>query len=146
MAPRINGVGVQGEDTRICVVMVGLPARGKSYIAQKAQRYLKWLSIPAKTFNVGNYRRHDAPQPPAEFFNTSNAEGERTRRAAAEAAVADMLKWFKSGGVVGVLDATNSTKERRKWVIDRVESEGVDVLFSRANATMRSSSWPTSAM
>lgn len=23
------------EDTRICVVMVGLPARGKSYIAQK---------------------------------------------------------------------------------------------------------------
>jgi len=40
-----------------------------------------------------------------------------------------MLKWFKSGGLVGILDATNSTKERRKWVIDRVESEGVDVLF-----------------
>lgn len=30
-----NGVGVQAEDTRICVVMVGLPARGKSLIAQK---------------------------------------------------------------------------------------------------------------
>lgn len=30
-----NGVGVQVEDTRICVVMVGLPARGKSLIAQK---------------------------------------------------------------------------------------------------------------
>ena len=29
-----NGVGVQVEDTKICVVMVGLPARGKSYIAQ----------------------------------------------------------------------------------------------------------------
>jgi len=28
-------VGVQVEDTRICVVMVGLPARGKSLIAQK---------------------------------------------------------------------------------------------------------------
>ncbi|KAK0740038.1 6-phosphofructo-2-kinase-domain-containing protein [Schizothecium vesticola] len=129
MAPKINGVGVSGEDTRICVVMVGLPARGKSFIAQKAQRYLKWLSVPAKTFNVGNYRRHDAPQPTAEFFDTTNAEGERTRRAAAEAAVADMLRWFKSGGVIGILDATNSTKERRKWVIDRVQSEGVDVLF-----------------
>lgn len=40
-----------------------------------------------------------------------------------------MLRWFKSGGVIGILDATNSTKERRKWVIDRVKSEGVDVLF-----------------
>lgn len=35
MAPaKANGVGVQVEDTKICVVMVGLPARGKSYIAQ----------------------------------------------------------------------------------------------------------------
>lgn len=32
-----NGVGVQAEDTRICVVMVGLPARGKSLIAQKGE-------------------------------------------------------------------------------------------------------------
>jgi 6-phosphofructo-2-kinase/fructose-2,6-biphosphatase 2 len=34
---KTNGVGVQPEDTRICVVMVGLPARGKSLIAQKGQ-------------------------------------------------------------------------------------------------------------
>lgn len=32
---KTNGVGVQVEDTRICVVMVGLPARGKSLIASK---------------------------------------------------------------------------------------------------------------
>lgn len=32
-----NGVGVQVEDTKICVVMVGLPARGKSFIAQKGK-------------------------------------------------------------------------------------------------------------
>ena len=32
---KANGVGIQVEDTRICVVMVGLPARGKSLIAQK---------------------------------------------------------------------------------------------------------------
>lgn len=35
-----NGVGVQAEDTRICVVMVGLPARGKSLIAQKGMLHL----------------------------------------------------------------------------------------------------------
>jgi len=32
---KTNGVGVQVEETKICVVMVGLPARGKSLIAQK---------------------------------------------------------------------------------------------------------------
>ena len=30
-----NGTGVKVEETRIAVVMVGLPARGKSLIAQK---------------------------------------------------------------------------------------------------------------
>jgi 6-phosphofructo-2-kinase / fructose-2,6-biphosphatase 2 len=37
MHPYVNGFGVQVEDTRICVVMVGLPARGKSLIAQKSE-------------------------------------------------------------------------------------------------------------
>ena len=32
---KTNSQGVQVEDTRIVVVMVGLPARGKSLIAQK---------------------------------------------------------------------------------------------------------------
>ena len=31
------GVGILPENTKICVVMVGLPARGKSYIAQKGE-------------------------------------------------------------------------------------------------------------
>ncbi len=94
-----------------------------------AQGYLQWLSIPACTFNVGNYRRKDAAQPTADFFDTNNAEGERKRRAAAEAAVADMLKWFAAGGVVGILDATNSTKERRKWVLETCLAAGIEVIF-----------------
>ncbi|CRK43238.1 hypothetical protein BN1723_005559, partial [Verticillium longisporum] len=125
-----NGMGVQVEDTKVCVVMVGLPARGKSFIAQKAQRYLKWLSIEAKTFNVGNYRRETAAQPTADFFDVKNREGEQKRRAAAEAAIADMMTWFqKENGTVAILDATNSTKERRKWVLDRCTKEGVEVIF-----------------
>ncbi|KAJ9143360.1 Fructose-2,6-bisphosphatase [Pleurostoma richardsiae] len=130
MSPRTNGVGVKAEDTKICVVMVGLPARGKSYIAAKAQRYLQWLSVPSETFNVGNYRRMAAAQPPADFFDNRNAEGERARRAAAEAAVADMLQWFRqSKGTVAILDATNSTKDRRKWVLETCNNNGIEVLF-----------------
>ena len=96
---------------------------------QSAQRYLQWLSIPAQTFNVGNYRRNDAPQPTADFFAANNPEGERTRKAAAEAAVADMIGWFRRGGVIGILDATNSTKARRRWVEELCTREGIETLF-----------------
>ncbi|KAK5287788.1 Fructose-2,6-bisphosphatase [Cryomyces antarcticus] len=127
---KTNGYGVQAEDTRICVVMVGLPARGKSLIAQKVVRYLGWLSIPAKTFNVGQYRRSNTPTPTAEFFDTSNAEGERLRRVAAEAAVDDMIRWFAAGsGIIAILDATNSTKDRRRWIQERCDAEGIETLY-----------------
>ncbi|KAH7122311.1 fructose-2,6-bisphosphatase-like protein [Dendryphion nanum] len=127
---RTNGVGVQAEDTRICVVMVGLPARGKSLIAQKVVRYLHWLSITAKVFNVGQYRRTATPNPSAEFFDTSNPEGERLRKAAAEAAVNDMCQWFAEGkGLIAILDATNSTKSRRRWIQERCSAENIETLF-----------------
>ena len=144
---KTNGAGVQAEDTRICVVMVGLPARGKSLIAQKGKlllhnpvqllnlchavvRYLHWLSIKSKTFNVGQYRRTATPNPSAEFFDTSNPEGERLRKAAAEAAVNDMCKWFSEGrGLIAILDATNSTKSRRRWIQERCAAENIETLF-----------------
>ncbi len=33
---------------KIVLVMVGLPARGKSYIVYMLIRYLNWIGIPAK--------------------------------------------------------------------------------------------------
>ncbi|CAN6666742.1 fructose-2,6-bisphosphatase [Trichomonascus vanleenenianus] len=120
----------EAENTRICVVMVGLPARGKSLIAQKIVRYLSWLSIKARCFNVGSYRRQVAAHPSAEFFDIHNKEGERLRRESALAAVKDMMRWFEEeGGVVGVLDATNSTKERRSWVRKMMLEHGIEPMF-----------------
>lgn len=40
-----------------------------------------------------------------------------------------MLSWLAAGGVVAILDATNSTKERRRWVSDTCEARGIEVLF-----------------
>ncbi|KKK14836.1 hypothetical protein AOCH_004938 [Aspergillus ochraceoroseus] len=118
------------DDSKVCVVMVGLPARGKSLIAGKAMRYLGWVGIPARVFNVGTYRRQGTPQPTATFFDPRNSEGEKMRRAAAEAAVTDMLKWFESGkGVVAILDATNSTRERRRWIYECCHNANIETLF-----------------
>ena len=42
---------------KLVIVMVGLPARGKSYITKKLQRYLSWQQHASRIFNVGNRRR-----------------------------------------------------------------------------------------
>lgn len=93
-------------------------------------RYLAWVGIPARVFNVGKYRRQDTPQPTATFFDPCNVDGERMRRAAADAAISDMLEWFNSGkGVVAILDATNSTKERRAWIYKQCHQADIETLF-----------------
>ena len=43
--------------SKLVIVMVGLPARGKSYITRKLARYLNWLQHDTKIFNVGDRRR-----------------------------------------------------------------------------------------
>ncbi|CAI6328636.1 unnamed protein product [Periconia digitata] len=43
--------------SKLVIVMVGLPARGKSYITKKMTRYLNWSQHDTKIFNVGEKRR-----------------------------------------------------------------------------------------
>lgn len=109
---------------------VGLPARGKSLMAQKIVRYLSWLSIKAKSFNVGSYRRLEEAHPSAEFFDIHNTEGERLRIQAAKLAVKDMMEWFEEEqGIVGILDATNSTKKRREWIRQLLAEHDIEPFF-----------------
>ncbi|KAI8975606.1 6-phosphofructo-2-kinase-domain-containing protein [Mycotypha africana] len=111
--------------------MVGLPARGKTYISQKVCRYLTWLGIKTKVFNVGNYRRqlHGASLPHT-FFDPHNTVGEEQRREAAAAALKDMIQWFDSEqGIVAIYDATNSTKARRRWLVQQLKKEDIHILF-----------------
>lgn len=115
---------------KLALVMVGLPARGKTYIARKISRYLCWLGYQARVFNVGNYRRARlGANQVHSFFSPENQEGVEARRKLALAALKDMLKWLRQGGDVGIYDATNSTRERRQWVYERCQAEGVQVVF-----------------
>jgi 6-phosphofructo-2-kinase len=43
--------------SKLIIVMVGLPARGKSYITKKLTRYMNWLQHDTQIFNVGERRR-----------------------------------------------------------------------------------------
>jgi broad specificity phosphatase PhoE/adenylylsulfate kinase-like enzyme len=118
------------KEQKIVLVLVGLPARGKSYIARKLSRYLRWRGHETRVFNVGTYRRElVGAQKSHDFFDPENLEGSRERRRVAELALADMLRWMQSGGQIALYDATNSTRERRAWVRQACEQAGLEVVF-----------------
>lgn len=195
--------------------MVGLPARGKSYIVKKIARYLNWMQHDCKIFNVGNLRRiaaggshtqtdtslegklrasvrrlsliqgdtagvidnNDLLPPPAvatqimvngqvrksaadddeqpsssaqritgqalpppepmdqdaSFFDPENAKALQIREQVALETLDELLDYvLNQGGSVGILDATNSTLERRKTIMTHIRERAgteLNVLF-----------------
>ncbi|KAJ6468394.1 bifunctional 6-phosphofructo-2-kinase fructose-2,6-bisphosphate 2-phosphatase [Mycena sanguinolenta] len=127
-------------ENKIVLAMVGLPARGKSYLSNKLMIYLKWLEYDVKVFNVGQLRRTRAKQKAqqsgikedhsADFFSSSNAEGTLSRDRLAEDSLEMLIAWLKAGGNVGIHDATNSTRSRRAKIEARVAKEpGLMLIF-----------------
>lgn len=214
---------------KLVIVMVGLPARGKSYITKKLARYLNWLQHDTRIFNVGERRRvaaggpntlektksrsatakehrhsfnsqdhrhsttglpgiidrhqslhpsglaaqimlngekvdeeehnkdgtlaveHDPTMPSLEkmhspempdtetidqsanFFDPSNTKAALIREQCAMDTLDELLDYILDGnGSVGILDATNSTLERRKIIMKKIREragEELNVLF-----------------
>lgn len=144
--------------------MVGLPGRGKSFIARKLQSFLTWRGNECKVFNVGKYRRQVQKEAEleeteeakdlrqkvgacdADFFDSKNPKAQQMRQRSAELAMKDMLAWLdyekpieetmkglttveqiaaKASIVssrLAIFDATNSTVERRKWILEEATS------------------------
>lgn len=221
--------------SKLVIVMVGLPARGKSYITKKLSRYLNWLQHDTRIFNVGERRRvaagntgsqpqsslmdpsmdarlrksirelsigelsyeeklaerarvldnkrapspSKAPAPPAailvndkaideepqqptpqrdrspmtdvseeeenddessdpmdqsaKFFDPNNERAVQIREHVALATLDELLDYIlEQGGSVGILDATNSTLERRQSIMDHIQERAgplLNVLF-----------------
>lgn len=178
--------------SKLVIIMVGLPARGKSYITKKIQRYLSWQQHNSQIFNVGHRRRvaagilinpsrteqelfqyndlsirsgttsstmdgprqaahillngtspamfqdptpmnlspkgsHGMPGPEAMdqsagFFDPSNERASKVREQVALSTLDELLDYLlNQGGSVGILDATNSTVERRKLLFKRIK-------------------------
>ena len=165
--------------SKLVIVMVGLPARGKSYITNKLTRYLNWLQHDCRVFNVGNTRRKSklnagpeknplpdshtpteaqspnqhqvlkgsaggaaaregetapvATEHDASFFNPENKDSTALREKWAMDTLEQLLDYVINGsGSVGIFDATNSTKMRRKRVLKRIQERSggeLKVLF-----------------
>ncbi|KAJ5345502.1 Bifunctional 6-phosphofructo-2-kinase/fructose-2 6-bisphosphate 2-phosphatase [Penicillium brevicompactum] len=202
---------------KLVIVMVGLPARGKSYITKKLARYMNWLQHDTEIFNVGQRRRvaagkspspipherkpsavhkdlvdsvrrlsvsvgtnqnpnetsppenapeNEAPLPPpstvipstdggpalsqedeeaikeaspepmdqtANFFDPQNQRAVKMREQVALDTLDELLDYIlDEGGSIGILDATNSTMERRKAIVDHIRERAgseLNILF-----------------
>ncbi|XP_062939203.1 6-phosphofructo-2-kinase/fructose-2,6-bisphosphatase 1 isoform X1 [Cynocephalus volans] len=112
------------------VIMVGLPARGKTYISTKLTRYLNWIGTPTKVFNLGQYRREAVSYKNYEFFRPDNMEALLIRKQCALAALKDVHNYLShEEGHVAVFDATNTTRERRSLILQFAKEHGYKVFF-----------------
>ncbi|KPP72862.1 6-phosphofructo-2-kinase/fructose-2,6-bisphosphatase-like [Scleropages formosus] len=113
------------------IVMVGLPARGKTYISKKLTRYLNWIGVPTKVFNLGQYRREAVQAYKTfEFFLPDNEEAMKIRKACAITALKDIHHYFtQEQGQVAVFDATNTTRDRRADILCFAKESGYKVFF-----------------
>ncbi|XP_036386341.1 6-phosphofructo-2-kinase/fructose-2,6-bisphosphatase 2-like isoform X2 [Megalops cyprinoides] len=102
------------------IVMIGLPARGKTYISKKLTRYLNWIGVPTKVFNLGVYRREAVKAYKSyDFFRHDNEEAMKIRKQCALVALQDVKSYLnEEGGQIAVFDATNTTRERRDLILD----------------------------
>lgn len=145
---------------KLIIVLVGLPARGKSYVARKLCRYLNWLQYDTKIFNVGDKRRHlnnlyaSHQRHTASFFDPNDCRASRIREVAAMATLEELLDFLLiDGGSVALFDATNTTLPRRRAVVERVKQRAedlVEILFlesqcfdEEVTATVRNETIPS---
>ncbi|KAK3876254.1 hypothetical protein Pcinc_018941 [Petrolisthes cinctipes] len=127
----IRGERANYVNTPHVIVMVGLPARGKTYMAKKLTRYLNWIGIKTKVFNLGEYRRRMTHKyKNHNFFRSDNEEAMALRQRCAMEALEDVGTWLENeGGEVAVFDATNTTMLRRRLIFEKVVVEMEYKLF-----------------
>ena len=117
-------------EQKLYIVMVGLPARGKTTIANRIRETLSRDAIRTRTFNNGDLRRRMIPEDTSypQFYDPNNREGAALREKIAGINMESARKYLDDGGgSVAILDATNTSLERRNKI--RALLGGRTILF-----------------
>ncbi len=105
-------------NNKLYIVMVGLPARGKSTIAYKLKENLTKYNIKTGIFNNGDLRRRltgvETSKP--EFYDPKNKEGVELREKIAITNMTRAVEYLGRTGYVAILDATNVSLKRREKI------------------------------
>lgn len=145
---------------RLVIALVGLPARGKSFVARKLQAFLTWIGVDCKIFNVGKYRREAAAQLAfekassetdrknssarelsgscsADFFDASNTKAAELRERVADVALREMLRWLdgEDGGIRRRVSGLSTVDAEGRVKHDRI------AIFDATNSTVKRRQW-----
>ncbi|MBI5643436.1 MAG: histidine phosphatase family protein [Deltaproteobacteria bacterium] len=111
--------------------MVGLPARRKTFLSLKLQRYFEWQGYRIRIFNVGGYRRDISgfKSSTSDFFDPRARAFAQERERIAKQCFSDLAVWLRAEGDIAIYDATNVTSARREYLISECLRNGFDYIF-----------------
>lgn len=121
---------------KVLIVLVGLPARGKTHLTVSLTRYLRWLGVKTHAFHVGDYRRKiytnfddDIPQ---DYFNAQpkTSNGLFIRQQILSKCLEDIGNFFEmERGQVAIYDALNVLEKDRQEVYKKFSDKDIKVIF-----------------
>ena len=106
---------------KLVIVMVGLPARGKSTMARKLGRTLELDGVQVRIFNNGELRRKldiDENTSSSEFFSPANTRGQAMRDEISRINIEEAQAYLRDSGEVAIMDASNVTRRRRQNIVE----------------------------
>ena len=107
---------------KLYIIMVGLPARGKSTIALRLFQSLSEEGIRTRIFNNGELRRaHFGPESShPHFYDPDNEEAREKREDLAAINAENAVAFLAEKGQVAILDATNASRQRRLFLREKL--------------------------
>jgi broad specificity phosphatase PhoE/predicted kinase len=106
-------------DDKLYIVLMGLPARGKSTLGVRLHDAFRKDHIATRIFNNGNLRRIYRPLAEtscAEFYSPNNSAAVELRKKFARMNMERAKAYLGNSGQVAILDATNAGRSRREMI------------------------------
>jgi len=115
-------------DEKLYIVLMGLPARGKSTLALRLRDAFSKSRIPARVFNNGNLRRIYRPlheTSSSDFYHPDNTAAADLRKRFALINLQRAKAYLQGKGQVAILDAANVSRERREIIEEYLEDHPI---------------------
>jgi broad specificity phosphatase PhoE/predicted kinase len=116
------------KDEKLYIVMIGLPARGKSTLAIQMQETFMKNQISTRIFNNGTLRRRYRSLGNtffADFYRPDNMKAVELRKRFALMNTQRAKDYLNSKGQVAILDATNVSRERRELIEEHLRDHPI---------------------
>lgn len=117
---------------KICIVLCGLPGRGKTHLSVSLTRYLRWLGVKTHSFHLGDYRRRNFNDLDTQLF----MENTELRLQLVNECINDMLNFFENDkGQVVIYDAVNPIPENRYELNHKFNQLNIKTIFIESSVT-----------